>query len=295
VYGETGTGKEMFAHALHYCSPRKAGPFVPVNCGALPEHLLENELFGHARGAYTDAGSNERGLLAVAEGGTLFLDEADGLSLRAQVKLLRFLQNREYRPLGSTRNLVADVRIVAAANQDLRKLVETGQMREDLYHRLNILRIQIPPLRERPDDVFLLADHFLARYRVQYRRPLLKWSPAALSALSQYDWPGNIRELEGVVLRAVVLAAENTIEPPDLDLPDVTEPAADALSSFHQAKTNAIQRFERAYLTDLLARFAGNVSRAAEAAGKERRSFQRLLQKHGVTRAGLFGNRANSA
>ena len=182
IAGETGTGKELVARAIHYQSPRRGKPFIPVNCGALPDHLFENELFGHAKGAYTDASSPEKGLIAEAEAGTLFLDEVDTLSASAQVKLLRFLQDREYRPLGCSRSITADIRIIAATNADLRQQVQSKRFREDLYYRLNIVTLCLPPLRERPEDISLLADHFLRRYAHHYGRDV---APACSSRTAQ--------------------------------------------------------------------------------------------------------------
>lgn len=282
ITGETGTGKDLVARAIHYQSQRLGKPFIPVNCGALPDHLCENELFGHVRGAYTDASSAERGLVAEAEGGTLFLDEIDTLSLSAQAKLLRFLQDREYRPLGSPRGLVADVRILAATNRDLRRRVEDRQFREDLYYRLNVLPLEVPPLRERLEDLPLLVECFLSRYQPADGRERVTLSAAALRKLMAYAWPGNVRELEGIVQRALVLRGAAVLEPEDLDLPGAESAEAGGPPSFRDAKSRTIGQFERAYLVNLLRSHRGNVSQAARAAGKERRTFQRLLRKHGL-------------
>jgi DNA-binding NtrC family response regulator len=278
--GETGTGKEMCARAIHYLSRRADSPFIPVNCGALPDHLFENELFGHAKGAYTDASSAEKGLLAEAEGGTLFLDEIDTLSPSAQIKVLRVLQDHEYRPLGSSKAIVADVRIVSATNSRLREQVETKLFRDDLYHRLNVLSLSLPPLRERVEDILLLANHFLAKYSAEQGRSAPRLSQAAMQQLFAYRWPGNVRELEGVIQRAVVLTSSPVLQPDDLELGEPLLPDAPGAGSLRKAKAMAIDQFERAYLTRLLAAHQGNISRAARAAGKERRAFQRLLRKH---------------
>ena len=284
ISGETGTGKELVARALHYCSCRRNGPFVPCNCGALPDHLFENELFGHAQGAYTDARSEQKGLLAIADGGTLFLDEIDSLSLNGQVKLLRLLQDREYRPLGSTQTHQADVRILAAANVPLPDLVTQKLFREDLFHRLNVLRIHLPPLRERMSDVAGLARAFLRRFSNQLNRPTLKLSASAFESLQSYHWPGNVRELESVVQRAAILSTSSVIEAADLELPEADGQAAPVVA-FEQAKRRAIDGFERGYLTQMLSEFGGNISRAAQQAGKDRRTFQRLLRKYNLTAA----------
>ncbi len=282
ILGETGTGKELFSRAIHYTSARRDKPFVPVNCGALPDQLFENELFGHARGAFTDASSTETGLLALAEGGTLFLDEVDAMSLSSQVKLLRFLQDREYRPLGSAKTLVANVRIVAATNSDLRRRVEQKLFREDLYHRLNILTLHIPPLRERFSDIPLLANHLLEKYTMKYGRNSFRFSSGALQKLSAYSWPGNVRELEGVIQRTVVFHSPSTLQARDIDLLAAAETKIPDVANLQQAKNHAILQFERTFLADLMSSHRGNISHAAKAAGKERRSFQRLLHKHGI-------------
>lgn len=280
--GETGTGKELFARAIHYMGPRCAKPFVPVNCGAIPDHLIENELFGHAKGAYTDASSQEPGLLAYAEDGTLFLDEVDALSLPAQVKLLRLLQEREYRQVGSGRILKSTARVIAAANTDLRKAVDTKQFREDLYHRLNVLHLIVPPLRERAEDIPTLARHFLSRFAEKYHKNARHLAASALRKLGAYSWPGNVRELEGVIQRAVIMSDGTLINSFDIDIPMAAAAGDDSLLSLSKAKAQMVQQFERGYLMEVLAASRGNVSHAARAAGKERRSFQRLIHKYDI-------------
>ena len=222
ITGETGSGKEVIARAIHYQSPRCGRPFIPVNCGALPDHLFENELFGHVKGAFTDASSAEKGLIAEAEGGTLFLDEVDALSPSAQVKLLRFLQNGEYRPVGSSRTVTANVRIIAATNADLSQRVKAKLFREDLYFRLNALSVIIPPLRERTEDIVHLSNHFLTQYARERNTERRAISSDALRKLMAYEWPGNVRELEGVILRALVLTTSATLQPEDINLPQQT-------------------------------------------------------------------------
>jgi DNA-binding NtrC family response regulator len=280
VMGETGTGKELVARAVHYCSTRQGGPFVPVNCGALPDHLVENELFGHMKGAYTDASSPEKGLIAEAEGGTLFLDEVDSLSKSAQVKLLRFLQDREYRPLGSARSQSANVRVLAATNADLWHLVQSKQFREDLYYRINVLALRLPPLRERIEDIAPLALHFLHRYATQYRREAQQFSAEALNKLRAYGWPGNVRELETVIQRSLLLTSASIIQADDIELPVPYACTGSGDASFREAKLRVVEQFERAYLISLLSAHKGNITQAAKQAGKERRTFARLLQKH---------------
>lgn len=290
--GETGTGKELFARAIHYISPRKGHPFIPVNCGGLPDHLLENELFGHVRGAYTDAHTTHGGLLSVAEGGTLFLDEIDALSLSAQVKLLRFLQDREYRPLGSSTTLTADIRVVAASNTDLRELVQARLFREDLFHRLNVLHLAVPPLRERADDIPRFVSHFLSKIAAQEGHEPKTMTLAGLRKLQRYRWPGNVRELEGVIQRAVIMSGSEAIGATDLELPgDATgDSHPDApVKSLRELKSHAIGEIERAQIVSLLHAHQGNLSRAAREAGTNRRTLQRLVRKYELQR-GQFEN-----
>ena len=206
VQGETGTGKELVARAIHYLSDRRYKPFVPVNCGALPDTLVENELFGHARGAFTDAREAQAGLAADADGGTLFLDEVECLSPKAQVSLLRFLQDGHYRPLGARRSVRADARIIAASNRDFDEMVREGSFRQDLLYRLAIMSVHLPPLRDRGNDVLLLMHHFLARFARKYRREVPEVDPDCIARMLAHGWPGNIRELENVVHRQLLLA-----------------------------------------------------------------------------------------
>jgi DNA-binding NtrC family response regulator len=293
VSGETGTGKELVARALHYAGPRAGYPFVPVNCGSLTDTLLQDELFGHERGAFTDAKAARGGLLARADRGTLFLDEVDSLTPRAQVALLRVLQDKSFRVLGSAHERQVDVRFISACNTPLRTLVQEGSFRGDLFYRLSVLTIDLPPLRDRRDDVILLARHFLAKNCEEATPPTL--SAGAQRALLAYDWPGNIRELENVVIRAMTLAVDGPITEADLGLdafcpPDVAgahRPGAwqrpqqpNGGASFRDAKRAALEAFELEYLSDLLRCNGGNISRAARSAGKERHDLRRLLKKH---------------
>ena len=284
ICGETGTGKELFSRAIHYRSKRQRHPFIPVNCAALPDHLFENELFGHVKGAYTDAKSAEKGLITEAEGGTLVLDEVDVLSPVAQAKLLRFLQDREYRPVGSARLAKADVRIIASTNTDLLKRVEAGQFREDLYYRLNSLSLSLPSLRDRIEDVVPLTAHILDRFAKENRRPIAVLSPSAMDKLMAYSWPGNVRELESIMTRALTFSRSPILTVEDLHLPSVPAVQPVGGRSLREAKISTIEIFERRYLASLLMRHQGNVTHAAKAAGKERRSFQRLLRKHHLDR-----------
>jgi DNA-binding NtrC family response regulator len=282
ISGETGTGKEVMARAIHYQSPRSGKPFIPVNCGALPDHLFENELFGHAKGAYTDASSAQQGLIAEAEKGTLFLDEVDALSQSSQVKLLRFLENGEYRPLGSSRGLTANVRIIAATNADLLELVKGKLFREDLYYRLNALPVIIPPLRERNEDIVRLADHFLTQYAKERNSERRAISGEALRKLMAYEWPGNVRELESVILRALVLTSSATLQSEDINLPEQNPRRGQENAGLRPAKTSVIHDFEFNYLTNLLAAHRGNITHAAIAAGKQRSTLQRLIRKYSL-------------
>jgi two-component system, NtrC family, response regulator GlrR len=281
ILGETGTGKEVFARAIHYCSERSGKPFIPVNCGAIPVDLLENEFFGHESGAFTSANSSRRGIIKEADGGTLFLDEVDCLPPFAQVKLLRFLQDGQFRPLGSTSVCSADVRVVAASNANFNEILESGRVRRDLYYRLNVLSMQLPPLRDREGDVVLLARHLLAKYTDKFKLQAREFSPAALQKLLCYPWPGNVRELENVIQRTVVLADQAVISPDDIPLGDKDSQSAD--QSFQNLKARAIDRFEQSYVRRMLLIHAGNITKAAQAAGKDRRAFWELMRKHNIT------------
>jgi DNA-binding NtrC family response regulator len=286
ITGDTGTGKELVARAAHYLSNRAAFPFVPLNCGSFPEGLMEVELFGHERGAFTDAHSSRRGLLAQAEGGTLFLDEVDTLPIKAQVDLLRFLQDRTYRVVGSSEERRANVRIFAASNAPLFHNATSGQFRLDLYYRLCVFSIHLPPLRERPEDIPLLAKHFLEKH-TPANRPVPSLSPKALADLLLREWTGNVRELENAMVRGIHLRQGDVIETGDLSLPPrgVGIPASFAqggakLQDFRAMKREAIESFEKGYLTRLMAENHGNISMAAISSGKERRDLGRLLKKY---------------
>jgi DNA-binding NtrC family response regulator len=279
ISGETGTGKEMVARAIHYLSPRAGKPFVPVNCGAIPVELFENELFGHDRGAFTGASGARDGLIHEAEQGTLFLDEVNSMPLFAQVKLLRFLQSKEYRRLGSTKALNGDVRIVTASNADLEGELAAGTLRRDLYYRLNVVPIVLPPLRARGNDIILLARHFLAQYAAKLNSPVVDFSPEAERKLLLYSWPGNVRELEHVIQRVMILCAEKTIREDHIVLPSETSPSQ---LSFQEMKANVISEFESTYIRSLLTVYRGNITKAAQAAQKERRTFWELVRKHNI-------------
>jgi transcriptional regulator with GAF, ATPase, and Fis domain len=295
IEGETGTGKELAARAIHYQGARQNRAFVPVNCGAFPDTLIENELFGHKRGAFTDARTEFPGLLRLADGGTLFLDEVDSLTLRAQGTLLRFLQDRRFRPLGSRTEESADVRIVAAANRDLARLVDGGAFRSDLLFRLKVLFVELPPLRQRPGDPELLADHFIEECHRRYGRAAKGMHESFRRFVNDHSWPGNVRELENFIHREFLLSddpelccpmAEATASlpsAPEIAAPPVLEPELDmGIEDYRTAKARVIEAFNRDFLRALLARNAGNVSRAARASGKERRALGKLLKKYGI-------------
>ena len=284
ITGETGTGKELFAHAIHSLSPRGHGPFIPVDCATLPEQIAENELFGHRRGAFTDAYTDQKGLAAMAQGGTLFLDEIDALSLASQAKLLRLLQEGSYRALGADRFTRANVRVIAATNQRMEDHVRNGHFRADLYFRINVLRLQLTPLRERHSDISLLARHFLENECGATTAARKVFSPAALRKLESHYWPGNIRELFNTIQRAFLRSGGRQILPADIEIDsDFTRPAPDKqrAGSLRSVKRQVIESFERSYVEDLLHRHHGNMTRAAQDAGKDRRAFGRLAKKYG--------------
>jgi DNA-binding NtrC family response regulator len=283
IQGETGTGKELAARALHYFSRRRDFAFAPVNCGALPDTLLESELFGHERGAFTDARRSHRGLIAEAEGGTLFLDEVEAMSQRAQVVLLRFLQNQEYRPVGAGIVRRGNVRIVAASNADLNELARRQQFRSDLLFRFGVLNITMPPLRKREDDAVILARHFLDTYCLQYRRPPMRLAAVAVERIRRATWPGNVRELQNLVLSDFLLA-EPGATLLHLDTEPSNEPSTveGEISIFRSAKARAVADFERAWLSDLFTRTAGNVSLAARLSHKDRSALNRMARKYGL-------------
>ncbi len=278
ISGESGTGKEIFARAMHYLSSRAGRPFIPINCGALPENLVESEIFGHKRGAFTGAASDQVGLIREAEGGTLFLDEIDCCTPQSQVKLLRFLQDGEYRSVGSHQILHANIRVIAATNAEFDHVVRSGKFREDLFYRLNVLALTLPALRERAGDIFLLAHDFLEKQAAINKTRPKNLSLAALNRLLSHSWPGNVRELQNVLMRAIVLSDHEVIEASDLNLPDEGPVAED--QSFRTMKSRVVWRFEHDFLTAALHAHQGNITRAAHAVKKNRRAFWGLLRKH---------------
>jgi two-component system, NtrC family, response regulator PilR len=290
ITGESGTGKELVARAIHFNSPRKDRPFVALNCGALSETLLDSELFGHMRGAFTGADTNKKGLIEVAEKGTIFLDEIGEMSPVVQVKVLRMLQERKFRRLGGTDEIDADIRILAATNRDLSKMVTDGQFREDLFYRINVIPLRLPPLRERPDDIPLLAAHFITKFAAQMGKQVSGISGGALARLRQHGWPGNIRELENAMERAVALERTPTILqdslPEQLQGP-APEPAlapvpADGLPEAGFDLERHVQHIEREYIAEALRRASGVKVKAAELLGMSFRSFRYYTKKYNL-------------
>ena len=275
LVGEPGTGKELVARAIHEASRRRGGPFVKVHMGALPDALVERELFGHVRGAFTDAGADRPGRFAAAAGGTILLDEIATMAPQHQVKLLRVLQEREYEPLGSTRPVKADVRVIAATNADLAAEIAAGRFRADLYHRLDVVKVTLPPLRERGDDVSLLADRFLARAGTRHGKALRGFTDAARRALARHAWPGNVRELEHAVERAVILASGEFIDEADLRIAEAPPPAS--------ARGETLDDVERATVERALHEHGWNVTRAAQSLGVTRQALYRRMEKFGLT------------
>ena len=290
ISGESGTGKELVARAIHVRSARSDRPFVALNCGALPETLLESELFGHMRGAFTGADSNKKGLIEVAEKGTIFLDEIGEMSPMVQVKLLRVLQERKFRRLGGTEEVEADIRIIAATNRDLSKMVAAGEFREDLYYRINVIPVRLPALRERGQDIPILADHFVTKFAVQMKKDITGMSGAAIACLRAYPWPGNVRELENAIERAVALERTPAILPESLPeavrdaaeaVPlSVTTAASDDLMEAGFDLEQHVEGIEREYIAEALRRAKGVKKNAAELLGLSFRQFRYLLKKY---------------
>lgn len=276
ILGDSGTGKELLARAIHRCSPRAAAPFIAINCGAIPEQLLESELFGHVKGAFTGASSNQPGLFLAANGGTIFLDEIGDMPLALQVKLLRVLQERAVRPVGTSRSEPIDVRILSATHRDLEEALASGDFREDLFYRLNVVSLTLPTLDERREDIPLLANHFLQELGKKYGKRLRGFAPEAMEMLAAATWPGNIRQLQNVVEQACALATTSLI-PLALVERALRVPSMESLT-YAEAK----QRFERDYLIRLLKLTDGNVSDAARLADRNRTEFYRLLQRHAL-------------
>ena len=292
IYGQSGTGKELIARAIHFNSPRREKPFVPVDCAVLSENLLESELFGHIRGSFTGAVTTKPGLFEVADGGTVFLDEVGNISLAIQAKLLRVLQEREFTPVGGTKAKKIDIRLIAATNKDLEKMIKDETFREDLYYRLNIVPIYLPVLRERQEDIPLLASHFLKKYSDEMGKSVKGFAPEAMKRLMRYPWPGNVRELENVVERAVVMTDEEMVRPEHLILPEqkakegveIQIPAnSEELKEVKKhLREKAVEDVERVFIINALDRNHWNVTRAAEDVGMLRPNFQALMRKYNL-------------
>jgi two-component system NtrC family response regulator len=280
LLGESGTGKEMAAAAIHRCSRRKDGPFVAINCNAIPENLLESELFGHEKGAFTGAHVQRKGLLETAGGGTLFLDEIGELPAPIQVKLLRFLQEQRFQRVGGRQEIQVDTRVVAATNADLQQLIEKGKFREDLYFRLAVVTIRILPLRERGEDILLLAREFLRRYATQESRGNLVFAPDALRAIELHSWPGNVRELQNRVRRAVIMASGTRVTQKDLELEAAKSAAGGTETTLRQAR----EQVERDVIQRALKRHAGKITSAAAELGISRPTLYELMEKLGVAK-----------
>lgn len=290
IEGETGTGKELAARALHYLGGRHDRPFVPVNCGAISDTLVESELFGHERGAFTDAKTPSAGLVGQANGGTLFLDEVEALSPKAQAALLRFLQDGTYRRVGGTSLHQSDVRIIAASNRDLDKMAQEQLFRRDLLYRLNLLLLHMPPLREREGDALELARVFMARLSSQYRLPEKHFHLDAIAFVENHPWPGNVRELENVIHREFLMCEGTELRLTDSRVHVAAEKSETAArgARFKEAKAKAIAEFERRYLHDLLSLAEGNISQAARLSGKDRSALGKLVRKHGLVNRKLI-------
>jgi DNA-binding NtrC family response regulator len=288
IHGETGVGKELLARSIHFSGPRRDKPFVPVNCAAIPAELFESELFGFRKGAFTGATDTRRGFFQRANGGTLLLDEIGEMPLALQSKLLRAIEERRVMPIGADRAVEIDVRFIATTNKDLQAEVERGAFRRDLFYRLSVMPIRVPPLRARPGDIPLLAQHFLEQSARRAKKPVRAIAPAAMQALCRYAWPGNVRELENVIERAVIVAKSDTITDVEAFLAGHAEhPQVDLSLPFREAKARVVEEFERAYIADVLERHGGRLKTAARHADMDPKNFSDKLTRYGFRRAGL--------
>jgi len=293
IYGENGTGKELVARGIHTQSRRRSAQFVEVNCAAIPEELIESELFGHVKGAFTGAVADRRGKFEVADGGTIFLDEIGDMSLKTQAKVLRVLQEQTMEPVGGTNRIRVDARVVAATNKDLQAEIKSGQFREDLYFRLNVVPIFVPPLRERQEDIPLLADHFMAEFAQEYGRRIKRLDAGAIRTLQRYGWPGNVRELRNVIERLMIMVPGDAITTSDLSFLDVplAPPAVTSAAGSSDRMTlhEARDQFERDLILKTLAQQQGNMSRTAEVLGVERSNLYRKMKTFGIAPASRAG------
>jgi DNA-binding NtrC family response regulator len=289
ITGESGTGKELVARAIHFNSPRKDLPFVVVDCTTIPETLIESELFGHAKGAFTGASGKKRGLLESANGGSIFLDEIGNLNLQTQAKLLRVLQEREFRPLGEKDTVHIDVRFISATNKDLRIMTKEGSFREDLFYRLNIFPVHMPPLRERKEDIPHLAQHFLERYRQEVNKHVTHINAEAMRLLVLYPWPGNVRQLENTIQRAVIMCQGNTLKPEhltSLDFPSdeaVPRTVEELKGKKKDLRLKSVEGIEKAFIMEALRRNNWNISRASSDVGMQRTNFHALMKKYHIS------------
>lgn len=292
ITGESGTGKELTARAVHARSLRRRGPFVAVNCPTVPEHILESELFGYKKGAFTHATQNRIGLFQEADKGTIFLDEIGDISPTMQTKLLRVLQEKEIKPLGDTRTLSVDVRIVASTNQDLKAKIDAGAFREDFFYRLNVLPLQLPPLRERPEDIPLIADHLLKKNCCKLGHPLKRFSPALMNVFMKRPWVGNVREMENLIVQGILFSTGDQIGPGDIGVNGIgPQPPCPELPierlPYKAAKENCLARFNADYIARLLSENDGNVTRAAKACGLERQALQQIMRRYEIRSEGF--------
>ncbi len=289
IRGETGTGKELAARTIHRLSTRADGPFITVNCPAIPESILESELFGYRKGAFTSATTDKKGLFEAADGGTIFLDEIGDIPASVQTKLLRVLQEKEFKPLGDTGNVKVDVRVIASTNQDLEAKIKSGDFRDDLYYRLNVITLRMPSLNERVDDIPLLANHFLKEYAVEYGKDITGFSPDAFDYLMKRNWKGNVRELQNLIKRAVIFAKDKRVTSAQLESPAYEDPCSDEIvdellnMDYKTAKQRLVERFSNQYIGRLLKKTGGNVTQAARLAGMERQALQQLMKRYGIS------------
>jgi DNA-binding NtrC family response regulator len=285
ITGESGTGKDLAARAVHALSPRRKGPYVAVNCPTIPEHILESELFGYKKGAFTHATQNKTGLFQEAHGGTIFLDEIGDISPTIQTKLLRVLQEKEIKPLGDTKTVSVDVRIIASTNRNLEEKIKNGEFREDFFYRINVLPIRLPPLRERPEDIPAIANHLLAKHCAQQQMPLKRISADLIRMFQAHHWEGNVREMENVILQGMLFSQDVEILPGEVQLPASTRAAAPAAADnlpYREAKERTLNAFNREYIGRLLEESGGNVSQAARECGLERQALQQIMRRYGI-------------
>jgi two-component system, NtrC family, response regulator GlrR len=302
ITGPSGVGKELYARHIHKCSNRRQSAFVPLNCGALPTELFENEFFGHVGGAFTGARAHSDGLVTAAESGSLFLDEVDSLSLASQIKLLRYLEDGEYRRLGETQIRRSNVRFIAATNADLNISIRAGRFREDLFFRLRVVPIEVPPLRDRREDIPLLISAYVDYYSKMYKLPKVRFSSSAVRALEVYSWPGNIRELKNCIQYLTCLRPDDLVNPQELPLLNEDQATDESIGQtfvierpLKEVKRELVSKLEREYLQEALRQNNGNIARAARASGKPRRAFFQLMKKYGIKPDELFDDEADTS